>query len=190
MLPSPTGDDWTDVKGKGRDLSSPSGRPSGEARRAVATRAEALLKRLRHEPEIVKLDPEADDTVKETYAIWLKAEVEAKEGGIESQEWKSRIESALSVSNDGQALKTTFDALGESNVISLCMSMISYTTLSVPSELIADVFWTRYFFRVHQIESEETRRKALLQGTSLTIRPLYHQKINLCLRFRSERGGL
>lgn len=41
----------------------------------------------------------------------------------------------------------------------------------MPSELTADVFWTRYFFRVHQIESEETRRKTLLQGMCSFIRP-------------------
>lgn len=28
------------------------------------------------------------------------------------------------------------------------------------------MFWVRYFFRVHQIEAEENRRKALLQGKS------------------------
>jgi hypothetical protein len=28
-----------------------------------------------------------------------------------------------------------------------------------------EVFWTRYFFRVYQIEQEEDRRKALLAGT-------------------------
>ena len=30
-----------------------------------------------------------------------------------------------------------------------------------------EVFWTRYFFRVHQIEREAERRRALLQGKSL-----------------------
>ena len=27
-----------------------------------------------------------------------------------------------------------------------------------------DEFWTRYFFRVHQVEREEARRKAIIQG--------------------------
>lgn len=36
----------------------------------------------------------------------------------------------------------------------------------MPAELTYDVFWTRYFFRVHQIEREEERRKALLEGAS------------------------
>lgn len=35
---------------------------------------------------------------------------------------------------------------------------------SVPSVMPEEVFWVRYFFRVHQIEVEENRRKALLQG--------------------------
>jgi hypothetical protein len=35
----------------------------------------------------------------------------------------------------------------------------------VPGELSEDEFWTRYFFRVHQIDQEEERRKAVLAGT-------------------------
>jgi hypothetical protein len=34
----------------------------------------------------------------------------------------------------------------------------------VPGELTEDEFWTRYFFRVHQIDQEEERRKAVLAG--------------------------
>lgn len=36
---------------------------------------------------------------------------------------------------------------------------------SVPAVLSDDEFWTRYFFRVYQIEQEEMRRKALIHGT-------------------------
>lgn len=36
----------------------------------------------------------------------------------------------------------------------------------MPSELTADHFWTRYFFRLHQIEVDEERRKAVLQGAA------------------------
>ena len=34
----------------------------------------------------------------------------------------------------------------------------------MPVELTEDEFWTRYFFRVHQIDQEEERRKAVLAG--------------------------
>lgn len=37
--------------------------------------------------------------------------------------------------------------------------------LAVPEEVNESTFWTRYFFRVHQVEREEERRKALLQRT-------------------------
>ncbi|KAI0291151.1 hypothetical protein BC826DRAFT_1023951 [Russula brevipes] len=37
-------------------------------------------------------------------------------------------------------------------------------TLGVPEELSEDEFWTRYFFRVHQIDQEDERRKAVLSG--------------------------
>lgn len=34
----------------------------------------------------------------------------------------------------------------------------------MPGELTEDEFWTRYFFRVHQIDQEEERRKVVLAG--------------------------
>jgi hypothetical protein len=34
----------------------------------------------------------------------------------------------------------------------------------VPGELSEDVFWTHYFFRVHQINQEDEQRKAVLSG--------------------------
>jgi hypothetical protein len=36
--------------------------------------------------------------------------------------------------------------------------------LSVPTVLSSELFWKRYFFRVHQVSQEEQRRKALLEG--------------------------
>ena len=38
------------------------------------------------------------------------------------------------------------------------------TPVVVPSCMPEEVFWVRYFFRVHQIEQEENRRKDLLHG--------------------------
>lgn len=35
---------------------------------------------------------------------------------------------------------------------------------AVPELLTEDEFWTRYFFRVYQVEREEARRKAIIQG--------------------------
>lgn len=40
-------------------------------------------------------------------------------------------------------------------------------SFAVPSDMTEEVFWTRYFFRVYQIEREAERRKALLQGEFL-----------------------
>jgi len=42
------------------------------------------------------------------------------------------------------------------------------TTLDklVPSEMPLDEFWHRYFFRVHQIQDEEDKRKALLEAST------------------------
>jgi hypothetical protein len=147
MLPSSSATTITDAKGKGKqaDLNS-SRRQSGDGQRSVATRAESLLKQLKYDPAIIKADPEADDGIKEMYAQWLESEVDAKAGGLGNKEWTDRVSSALSELGDGQALQATLDTL-------------------VPSEMTEELFWKRYLFRVHQVEVEEEKRKALLQGS-------------------------
>lgn len=39
----------------------------------------------------------------------------------------------------------------------------------MPEELSEDEFWARYFFRVHQINQEDERRKAVLEGVFHTM---------------------
>lgn len=145
MLPMEGGD----VKGKGKemDLGISSGRQSEDARQAVATRAQALLKQLKSNSEIIKLDPEAD-TASETFHAWV-SEAQSKDEHPGTKFWSERIARTLSDTDDGQTLQETFDAL-------------------VPSILSDDEFWTRYFFRVYQIEQEEMRRKALIHGANQT----------------------
>lgn len=152
-------------KGKGKEIDSgpSSRRPSEDARRAVATRAESLLKQLRSNPEIIKLDP-AVDTSKDAYLAWADAS-EASGEGFGTKVWGGRIAEALSDPSDGAALQATFDGLG---MISFISSIMTTSFLPpVPSSMPEEVFWVRYFFRVQQIEAEENRRKALLQGKSL-----------------------
>lgn len=131
-------------KGKAKESDS-SGRQSEDARRAVATRAESLLKQLRSNPEIIKVDP-AVDSSKQSYLAWVD-ELEASNAGFGTEAWSGRIAEALSDLHDGPSLQDTLDSL-------------------VPSYMPEEVFWVRYFFRVHQIEQEENRRKALFQATS------------------------
>ncbi|KAG1735140.1 uncharacterized protein EDB91DRAFT_1238309 [Suillus paluster] len=138
-----------DVKGKGKETNSgpSSRRQSEDARQAVATRAQALLKQLKSNPEIIKLDPEAD-TSGETFHAWV-SEMQSKDEHPGTKVWSERVASALSDTEDGQTLQETFDAL-------------------VPSMLSDEEFWTRYFFRAYQIEQEEMRRKTLIHGTNQT----------------------
>ncbi|KAJ7680469.1 hypothetical protein DFH06DRAFT_1278495 [Mycena polygramma] len=137
MLPN----DSSDPSAKGKEKA---GRQSTDTQLAVATRAESLLKRLKHDPEIIKHDPEADAGAKELYSQWLST---AMKDGIDGEEWTAKISTVLNESADGQALKTNQDAL-------------------VPAEMTRETFWQRYFFRVHQIEQEEEKRKALLQRST------------------------
>ena len=169
-------------KGKGKEVDPPSsGRPSEDARRAVATRAESLLKQLRSNPEIIKLDPSAD-TSKDAYLAWADAS-EASGQGFGTTVWGERIAEALSDPSDGAELQATFDALG--TILFLSSTMTTSFLLLVPSSMPEEVFWVRYFFRVHQIEAEENRRKALLQGNPFCL--LYGYKM-ANLAKNSDRG--
>lgn len=108
MLTSPSGTTVTGIKGK----TGSSQRQSGEGQLSVATRAESLLKQLKYDPAIIRVDPEADEGVREMYKQWLQSEVDSKEGGLTNSEWTDRVASALSEPGDGQALQVTLDTLG------------------------------------------------------------------------------
>ncbi|KAM5533340.1 hypothetical protein V8D89_013014 [Ganoderma adspersum] len=156
MLPT-TGRDATpspapgNSSGKGKERETPGSatslRPSVDSLRAVATRAESMLKQLRHDPEVIKADPKDDANVRDMYTNWLTAEAASEDRGLGTTAWQNKIERALADPMDGAALNATMDTL-------------------VPETLIHDEFWTRYFFRVHQVEREEARRKAIIQGTT------------------------
>uniref|UniRef100_A0A4Q2DRT4 BSD domain-containing protein n=1 Tax=Candolleomyces aberdarensis TaxID=2316362 RepID=A0A4Q2DRT4_9AGAR len=118
------------------------GAQSSESQHAVASRALALLHRLQSDPSIIQHDPEADDNVKEAYAKWREEEVKAK-GGFESPEWAEKT----------------------GNLLKEVTPLYEIYSSLVPSTLSREEFWSRYFFRAHQIKHEEERRKALIQAT-------------------------
>ncbi|TFL01600.1 hypothetical protein BDV98DRAFT_529405 [Pterulicium gracile] len=127
-------------KGKAREASSSS---TLDSQGAVVTRAESLLKTLKQNPAIIAHDPEADEVVKKVYLQWAEEESRGKDSaGI----WSAKGKAALTDDNDGQALRSTHDKL-------------------VPSQMPEETFWQRYFFRVHQIERNEEKRKEVLLGS-------------------------
>ncbi|KAK0461222.1 uncharacterized protein EV420DRAFT_1530952 [Desarmillaria tabescens] len=136
MLPA----DPSETSGSSADK----GKGKATSQRAVATRAEALLKRLKHDSEIIRRDPDVDQGSKEEYAQWLASDVSSKERGIDNEEWKDKITAALQDPVDGAGLKANEDTL-------------------VPSEMTRETFWTRFFFRAHQIAREEKKRQALIR---------------------------
>ncbi|KAF5325796.1 hypothetical protein D9611_000058 [Ephemerocybe angulata] len=142
MLPVPTAE-AAGGNGKERAGSADAGKQGeSETRNAVATRALALLHRLQRDPSIVQRDPAADEGMKEVYEKWVGEEIKAK-GGIESPEWAERTARLLMEE----------------------MTLYEIYTSLVPATLSKEDFWSRYFFREHQIKHEEERRKALIQAT-------------------------
>jgi len=99
------------------------------------TRRGALLRALRENPAILRVDPAGEERSAALFTSWVERV------GEEASRDESRRESELGA--DDEALQSTRSAL-------------------VPEELTEDEFWTRYFFRVHQIDQEEERRKAVL----------------------------
>jgi hypothetical protein len=109
MLPAAEGGD---VKGKGKETDSgpSSRRQSEDARRAVATRAQVLLKQLKSNPEIIKLDPETEAS-SGTFHAWI-SDVQSKGEQPGTKVWSERVADVLSDPQDGHTLQETFDALG------------------------------------------------------------------------------
>lgn len=104
--------DGGDVRGKGKetDSGSSSRQQSEDARQAVATRAQALLKQLKSNSEIIKLDPETD-TSSETFHVWM-SEVQSKGEQPGTKAWSERVAGALSDPQDVETLQEMLDTLG------------------------------------------------------------------------------
>lgn len=168
IMPSPIGTPgWGasstySAKGKGKARNSLSGGAASHL--AAGSRVEALLQRLKRDPEMIKLDPAKDEAVKAMYTKWVNDEVDVREGGMDNDIWRERIRTALEEKIAGEALAATRDVLGEYIITSMDLKTSVAEHFVVPSIMDEQTFWTRYFFRIYQIESEEERRKAILSG--------------------------
>jgi hypothetical protein len=134
-------DVWMFSEAREEEAATPDQKGKGKEGFSVS-RTGALLRKLRTDPEMIRAVPSG-----ETYE-WFCGEIDAKDGGLGSSEWKKKCEEVEKL--DG------LEALRES---------------LVPSELDEETFWKRYWFRAWQIQQEEEKRKALLQGIifSLTL---------------------
>ena len=160
-----------------RSASASAPAPPGEASASVgstvpATRRGALLRALRSNPAILRVDPAGEERSGVLFAVWVDA------AGRDVVRDESRRESELSA--DDGILRSTLSTLGACLYTPFLTDRISMLTLmywyAVPGELSEDVFWTRYFFCVHQINQEDERRKAVLSGrvppiSSLALQP-------------------
>ncbi|KAH9170177.1 hypothetical protein EDB89DRAFT_2072330, partial [Lactarius sanguifluus] len=122
-----------------------------------ATRRDALLRALRATPAIIRVDPVKEERSATLFVTW--AQVEDLRDGTQRE---------VELAADGGALQVTLNA---GSVISPpCGSgtgRVLIRTLETQcrtEELSEDEFWTRYTFRVYQINQEDERRKAVLEG--------------------------
>lgn len=76
---------------------------------AIATRKEAILRTLRTNPDILRVDPRADERTKAVFEEWERTEVEGLEGGVKGEKWVERMQGELEV--DMEALTRTRDVL-------------------------------------------------------------------------------
>lgn len=128
-----------------------------KAEQVAVGRRDALVHRLRTDPETLKVDPaqpiapvvgggsdgKEDKPVdtREAFSVFLQT-VEDK-GGFEGEEWAQQVKEELEVGGSG--LEKTLKDL-------------------VPGTITSEAFWSRYFFRVAQIDEDEARRKRVLEG--------------------------
>ncbi len=86
--------------------------------RGGATRSEALLRRLKYDPELIRLEPAQDTDISSLFETFIKDEVE-KNGGIDGDAYLEKISALLAPGPNGQldadakALIDTRDVLGE-----------------------------------------------------------------------------
>ncbi|KAH8997648.1 hypothetical protein EDB86DRAFT_891397 [Lactarius hatsudake] len=99
-----------------------------------ATRRDALLRALRATPAILRVDPAKEERSATLFVTWAQVE-----------DLREETQREVELAADDGALQITRSML-------------------VPEELSEDEFWTRYSFRVYQINQEDERRKAVLEG--------------------------
>lgn len=81
-------------------------------RQLAASRAAALVAKLKQDVDTLRQDPRADPQTKEMFETWYASEVTNREGGVTSAYWIERTKEALA-QEDSDALKATRDSLGE-----------------------------------------------------------------------------
>lgn len=137
---------------------------SQRAATIAAGRKDGLLAKLRAgSAAVLAIDPAqpppagVTTDAREAYALFLQS-VEDK-GGLESADWQQRVAAEQALPDpDGPALRSALASLGT------CAALSPLLTPSVPSQMPAEAFWSRYFFRVQQIEDDEAKRRLVLQG--------------------------
>ena len=103
------------VSSRAAELENGSGDSKGKARQVPTySRSEALLQRLKRDPEVIKVDPTSVEQTEDLFDKWHREHVLAKEGGMDHSEWFERIKATLNEKGEGEVLTKTRDSLGTS----------------------------------------------------------------------------
>lgn len=116
MIPMSSGAETPTSAGEGQDAGGSKARKSGEVK-AIATRKEAILRTLRTNPDILKVDPRAEPRTKVLFEEWESKDVESLEGTVQGEAWIEKIQKELETDMD--ALTATRDTLSESHILQL-----------------------------------------------------------------------
>ncbi|KAH9813397.1 hypothetical protein DFH28DRAFT_1128874 [Melampsora americana] len=113
----------------------------GIIRSNLDTKREASISKLRRDESILLIDPSIESSV--NFNGFLNSIDQA--GGIKGEAWNKKIQEQLNLefNPDSEHLKLIFDKI-------------------VPTLVSEDVFWSRYFFRLDQIDQEEAARRLVL----------------------------
>ncbi|EGG03743.1 uncharacterized protein MELLADRAFT_117218 [Melampsora larici-populina 98AG31] len=114
---------------------------TGQEVRSLDTKRETSIARLRRDESVLLVDPlvESKDRFQE-FCISVD-----QAGGVLGEAWKKKILEQWDgeLNPDYETLKTVFEKI-------------------VPSLISEEVFWSRYFFRLHEIDQEEAARRLVL----------------------------
>lgn len=133
--------------------------PRRELRQVPVDRTAALVAVMRASQATYMTDYGSDSVTQQ-----VQDRYKAFESTFEVEKVKDQVVAAL---REASELVDLHASLGKKRFPILIVPHSSYVYETVPAQLSYNTFWTRYFFRLSEIQLEEETRKQVLQSASL-----------------------